>query len=92
MKSKIGDNILSGVQKQSSLYGIMITFYKFFFFFFFYQQIVIEVSTPSSMVMLRNFPVETVVGSHLQAAVTMKTLNGCAKFHNYLELPACYHY
>ncbi|GAY46849.1 hypothetical protein CUMW_100160 [Citrus unshiu] len=41
-----------------------------------YDEIVIEVSTPSSMVILRNFPVETVVGSHLQAAVTMKTLNG----------------
>lgn len=28
------------------------------------------------MVMLQKFPVETVVGSHLQAAVTMKALNG----------------
>lgn len=28
------------------------------------------------MVMLHNFPVETVVGSHLQAAVTMKAVNG----------------
>lgn len=26
--------------------------------------------------MVRNFPVETVVGSHLQAAVTMKASNG----------------
>lgn len=28
------------------------------------------------MVMWQNFPVETVVGSHLQAAVTMKALDG----------------
>lgn len=39
---------------------------------------VIEVSVPTSMSMLRNFPVETVVGSHLQAAVTMKASNGNA--------------
>lgn len=37
---------------------------------------VIEVSIPSSMVVLRNFPVETVVGSYLKAAVTMKGRNG----------------
>lgn len=43
------------------------------------------------MVMLQDFPVETVVGSHLQAAVTMRALNGCAKFHNYMQLTACYH-
>ncbi|KAG5527197.1 hypothetical protein RHGRI_028185 [Rhododendron griersonianum] len=42
--------------------------------------VVIEVSIPSSIVMLPNFPVETVVGSHLQAAVTMKAPNG-AYFH-----------
>ncbi|KAJ4729295.1 nuclear pore complex protein [Melia azedarach] len=41
-----------------------------------YDEVVIEVSIPSSMVMLRNFPVETVVGSHLQAAVTMKASSG----------------
>lgn len=41
-----------------------------------YDEVVIEVSIPSSMVMLPNFPVETVVGSHLQAAVTMKASNG----------------
>lgn len=39
---------------------------------------VIEVSVPSSMTMLQDFPVETVVGSHLQAAVTMKALDGDA--------------
>lgn len=37
---------------------------------------VIEVSVPLSMVMLRNFPVETVVGSYIEAAVTMKAPNG----------------
>ncbi|KAK4272113.1 hypothetical protein QN277_020709 [Acacia crassicarpa] len=41
-----------------------------------YDEVIVEVSVPSAMVMLRNFPVETVVGSHLQAAVTMKTSNG----------------
>ncbi|KAL5860539.1 hypothetical protein ACOSQ4_001835 [Xanthoceras sorbifolium] len=41
-----------------------------------YDEVVIEVSIPSSMVMLQNFHVETVVGSHLQAAVTMKASNG----------------
>ncbi|KAF7130117.1 hypothetical protein RHSIM_Rhsim10G0015700 [Rhododendron simsii] len=45
-----------------------------------YDEVVIEVSIPSSIVMLPNFPVETVVGSHLQAAVTMKASNG-AYFH-----------
>lgn len=37
---------------------------------------VVEVSTPSAMVMLQNFHVETVVESHLEAAVTLKTDNG----------------
>uniref|UniRef100_A0A5B7BTW7 BIG2 domain-containing protein n=1 Tax=Davidia involucrata TaxID=16924 RepID=A0A5B7BTW7_DAVIN len=41
-----------------------------------YDEVVVEVSIPSSIVMLPNFPVETVVGSHLQAAVTMKASNG----------------
>ncbi|XP_004304654.1 PREDICTED: nuclear pore membrane glycoprotein 210-like [Fragaria vesca subsp. vesca] len=41
-----------------------------------YDEVVIEVSVPTSMSMLPNFPVETVVGSHLQAAVTMKASNG----------------
>ncbi|EOA18977.1 hypothetical protein CARUB_v10007615mg [Capsella rubella] len=43
-----------------------------------YDEVSVEVSIPSSMVMLQNFPVETVVGSHLQAAVTMKALNGAS--------------
>ncbi|XP_059670096.1 nuclear pore complex protein GP210 isoform X2 [Cornus florida] len=41
-----------------------------------YDEVVVEVLIPSSMVILPNFPVETVVGSHLQAAVTMKASNG----------------
>ncbi|KAG7544003.1 Bacterial Ig-like group 2 [Arabidopsis thaliana x Arabidopsis arenosa] len=41
-----------------------------------FDEVIVEVSIPSSMVMLQNFPVETVVGSHLKAAVTMKALNG----------------
>ncbi|KAL1216051.1 Nuclear pore complex protein [Cardamine amara subsp. amara] len=43
-----------------------------------FDEVVVEVSIPSAMVMLQNFPVETVVGSHLQAAVTMKALNGAS--------------
>ncbi|KAK9272744.1 hypothetical protein L1049_003121 [Liquidambar formosana] len=41
-----------------------------------YDEVVIEVSIPLSMEMLHNFPLETVVGSHLEAAVTMKASNG----------------
>lgn len=37
---------------------------------------VIEVSVPSSMVMLPIFPVEVVVGTEIQAAVTLKTSTG----------------
>ena len=48
---------------------------------------VIEVSIPSSMAMLHSFPVETVVGSHLQAAVTMKASNGDAISLNHMNLP-----
>ena len=39
------------------------------------------------MVMLHSFPVETVVGSHLEAAVTMKASSGNAIYWNYLNLP-----
>jgi nuclear pore complex protein Nup210 len=49
--------------------------------------VVIEVSIPSSMAILHSFPVETVVGSHLQAAVTMKASNGDAISWNHLNLP-----
>ncbi|XP_068664790.1 nuclear pore complex protein GP210 isoform X3 [Aristolochia californica] len=41
-----------------------------------YDEVVIEVSVPASMIMLQEFPVEAVVGSHLRAAVTMKTAHG----------------
>ncbi|XP_065877577.1 nuclear pore complex protein GP210 isoform X2 [Euphorbia lathyris] len=41
-----------------------------------YDEVIVEVSIPSSMIMLQNFPVETVVGSHLHVAVTMKADNG----------------
>ncbi|XP_054801518.1 nuclear pore complex protein GP210 [Prosopis cineraria] len=41
-----------------------------------YDEVVVDVTVPSAMVMVHNFPVETVVGSHLQAAVTMKASNG----------------
>ncbi|XP_027187547.1 nuclear pore complex protein GP210 isoform X1 [Cicer arietinum] len=58
-----------------------------------YDEILVEVSIPSSMVMLHNFPVETVVGSHLQAAVTMKTANGalfyrCNAFNSLIKWKA----
>lgn len=41
-----------------------------------YDEMVIEVLIPSSMVMRQNFPVEVVVGSHLQASVTLKMPDG----------------
>ncbi|CAM8898328.1 unnamed protein product [Rhodiola kirilowii] len=41
-----------------------------------YDEVSVEVSIPSSMAMLPNLPVETVVGSHLQAAVTMTASEG----------------
>ncbi|KAL2335738.1 hypothetical protein Fmac_016951 [Flemingia macrophylla] len=45
------------------------------------------------MVILHNFPVETVVGSHLQAAVTMKAENGaffyrCDAFNSLIKWKA----
>lgn len=39
------------------------------------------------MVMLHNFPLETVVGSHLQAAVTMKAANGDTIFEDIAKFP-----
>ncbi|XP_022740408.1 nuclear pore complex protein GP210 isoform X2 [Durio zibethinus] len=58
-----------------------------------YDEVVVEVSIPSSMVMLQNFPVETVVGSNLPAAVTMKASNGayfsrCDVFHSFIKWKA----
>lgn len=55
-----------------------------------YDEMVIEVSIPSSMVMLPNFPVETPVGSHLQASVTLKASNGayfyaCDAFRSFIR-------
>ncbi|KAE8694382.1 GP210 protein [Hibiscus syriacus] len=55
-----------------------------------YDEVMVEVSTPSYMVMLQNFPVETVVGSHIPAAVTMKTSNDayfsrCDAFHSFIK-------
>lgn len=45
-----------------------------------FDEVVVEVYLPSSMLMLPNFPVETLIGSHLLASVTLKTSNG-AFFH-----------
>lgn len=58
-----------------------------------YDEVVIEVSIPSSMVMIHSFPVETVVESHLQAAVTMKAPNGsyfyrCDAFSSFIKWKA----
>lgn len=55
-----------------------------------HDEVVIEVSVPSSMIMLQNFPVETVVRSHLPAAVTMKASDGsyyyrCDAFHQFVK-------
>ncbi|CAN0904175.1 Nuclear pore complex protein GP210 [Linum grandiflorum] len=55
-----------------------------------YDEVVIEVSLPSSMSMLPKFSVETVVGSHLQSAVTLKLSNGayfyrCDAFHSFVN-------
>ncbi|GAB2264624.1 hypothetical protein Droror1_Dr00028013 [Drosera rotundifolia] len=41
-----------------------------------FDEVMVEVLPPSSMVMLPYFPVEVVVGSYLQAAVTMKASTG----------------
>lgn len=41
-----------------------------------YDEVKIEVSVPSSMIMLQYFPVETVVGSNIVASVTLKAYNG----------------
>ncbi|CAK9176162.1 unnamed protein product [Ilex paraguariensis] len=45
-----------------------------------YDEVLIEVSIPSAMVMRPNFPVEIVVGSPLQASVTLKTSDGAYYF------------
>ncbi|GLU11334.1 hypothetical protein SLE2022_280890 [Rubroshorea leprosula] len=58
-----------------------------------YDEVEVEVSIPSSMAMLPYFPVETAVGSNLQAAVTMKAPNGayfskCDAFHSLIKWKA----
>ncbi|KAL9154800.1 hypothetical protein ABFS82_10G140800 [Erythranthe guttata] len=45
-----------------------------------YDEMVVEVSVPSSLVILPIFPVEVPVGSHLQASVTLRASSG-AYFH-----------
>lgn len=55
-----------------------------------YDEVVIEVSVPHSMVVLPNFPVETPVGSHLQASVTLKASTGayfysCDAFRSFIR-------
>lgn len=55
-----------------------------------YDEVVIEVSVPHSMVLLSNFPVETPVGSHLQASVTLKASSGayfyaCDAFRSFIR-------
>ncbi|CAA6668012.1 unnamed protein product [Spirodela intermedia] len=41
-----------------------------------FDEIVVEVSTPASMVLIHEFPVEALVGTHLLAAVFLKTTDG----------------
>ncbi|KAK6928386.1 hypothetical protein RJ641_006977 [Dillenia turbinata] len=58
-----------------------------------YDEVAIEVSIPSSMMMLHSFPVETVVGSQLKAAVTMKASDGaffyeCDAFNSFIKWTA----
>ncbi|KAI4366879.1 hypothetical protein MLD38_022689 [Melastoma candidum] len=55
-----------------------------------YDEVSIEVSLPASMVMLQTFPVETVVGSYIEAAVTLKTSDGsyfyrCDAFDSFIK-------
>ncbi|XP_051140615.1 nuclear pore complex protein GP210 [Andrographis paniculata] len=54
-----------------------------------YDEVVIEVSIPSSMSMLPDFPVEVPVGSYLQASVTLKASSGvhfyaCDAFRSFI--------
>ncbi|KAK9119821.1 hypothetical protein Scep_017914 [Stephania cephalantha] len=55
-----------------------------------FDEVVVKVSTPFSMVMLKNFPLETVVGTYLQAAVTLEASDGtyfytCDSFNTYIS-------
>ncbi|XP_072999237.1 nuclear pore complex protein GP210 [Typha latifolia] len=54
------------------------------------DEVVIDISIPSSMVILPIFPVEAVVGTQLQAAVALKTSNGtyfrrCDAFNSFVR-------
>lgn len=55
-----------------------------------FDEVLIEVSIPSMMVMLQNFPVEIQVGSHLRASVTLKASDGayfdrCDAFSSFIK-------
>ncbi|KAK9117285.1 hypothetical protein Sjap_016232 [Stephania japonica] len=55
-----------------------------------FDEVVVKVSTPFSMVMLKSLPLETVVGTYLQAAVTLKDSDGsyfysCDSFNTYIS-------
>ncbi|XP_016903284.2 nuclear pore complex protein GP210 isoform X1 [Cucumis melo] len=55
-----------------------------------FDEVVIEVALPGSMMILPTFPVETVVGSYLQAAVSMQSSNGdyfyrCDAFNSHVK-------
>uniref|UniRef100_A0A1D1XKT8 Nuclear pore membrane glycoprotein 210-like n=2 Tax=Anthurium amnicola TaxID=1678845 RepID=A0A1D1XKT8_9ARAE len=55
-----------------------------------FDEVVVEVSTPTSMVMIRGFPVEALVGTHFEAAVSLKTPDGsyfdrCDAFNSFVK-------
>ncbi|KAF6137071.1 hypothetical protein GIB67_030835 [Kingdonia uniflora] len=55
-----------------------------------YDEVIVKVSIPSSLVMLQGYAVETVVGTHLQAAVTLKSSDGsyfsrCNSFNSFVK-------
>ncbi|ONK57184.1 uncharacterized protein A4U43_C10F17460 [Asparagus officinalis] len=54
------------------------------------DEVVVEVSVPSSMIVLPNFPVEVVIGTQLEAAVTLETSDGdryfrCDAFNSFVS-------
>ncbi|XP_012837561.1 PREDICTED: nuclear pore complex protein GP210-like [Erythranthe guttata] len=54
-----------------------------------YDEMVIEVSVPSSMIILPIFPVEVPVGSHLQASLTLRASSGALNSSSSSYGPAC---
>lgn len=55
-----------------------------------YDEVVLEVTSPSAMVVLPIYPVEVTVGTELKAAVTLKTSNGnyfyqCDAFNSFMK-------